>query len=198
MPKAVVVKDSKIHGKGVFALRDFCEGDLVLEIDDSHPVFDRNKLTSEQSKYKIDLFIDKDGKEKVVFARSPERYINHSCDPNVYVKTDLRSGIRKAYALREIREVEELTCGLFRQCLGEVGSASRMQLRKFQLSQNSQRKFLYVAERHSTQIDSNARRAIQEEIQRTIASAQITPHESTNGAGRIDADDRPTDNGHLC
>ncbi len=113
MPKAVVVKDSRIHGKGVFALRDFGEGDQVLEIDDSHPVFDRNKLTPEQSKYELDAFIDKDGKERVVLAPSPERYINHSCDPNVYVKTDLRTGIRKAYALRMIREGEELTWDYF-------------------------------------------------------------------------------------
>ena len=68
MPKAIVVKDSKIHGKGVFALRDFGEGDLVLELDDSHSVPDRSKLTPEQSKYEIDVFIDKSGNEKVVFA----------------------------------------------------------------------------------------------------------------------------------
>ncbi len=113
MSKAVVVKGSRIHGKGVFALRDFGEGDLVLEIDDSHLVIDRNKLTPEQSKYEIDVFIDKDGEERVVFAPSPERYINHSCNPNVYVKTDLHEGMRKAYALREIREDEELTWDYF-------------------------------------------------------------------------------------
>ena len=113
MSKAVVVKDSKIHGKGVFALRDFGEGDLVLELDDSHLVPDRSKLTPEQSKYEIDVFIDKGGNEKVVLAQSPERYINHSCDPNLLVKTDLRSGIRRVYALRKIRGGDEITWDYF-------------------------------------------------------------------------------------
>src|SRR2546426_853051 len=113
MPKAVVVKDSKIHGKGVFAIRDFGEGDLVLELDDSHAVPDRSKLTPEQSKYEIDVFIDKGGNEKVVLAQSPERYINHSCNPNLLVKTDLRNGIRKVYALRKIRRGRRNHMGLF-------------------------------------------------------------------------------------
>lgn len=81
MPKGVAVRDSRIHGKGVFALGDFSEGSLVLEIDDSHPVPDRSRLTPDQSKYEIDVFIDKDGKEKVVFMQSPENYINHSWTP---------------------------------------------------------------------------------------------------------------------
>ncbi len=113
MSEGVILRHSRIHGKGIFALRHFGEGDMVLEIDDSHPVRDRSKLTSDQSKYEIDVFIDKEGKEKVVFAPSPERYINHSCDPNLFVKTDMRSGIRRAYAFRDISEGEEITWDYF-------------------------------------------------------------------------------------
>lgn len=100
MSEGVAVRDSRIHGKGVFALRDFGKGDLVLEIYDSYPVPDRSKLTSDQSKHEIDVFIDKDGKEKVVVLPSPERYTNHSCDPNITSKTDMRNGIRMTYAQR--------------------------------------------------------------------------------------------------
>ena len=32
----VIVKDSKIHGKGVFALRDFKKGEVVIKWDTSH------------------------------------------------------------------------------------------------------------------------------------------------------------------
>ncbi len=99
---------SRIHGRGVFAVRDSKAGEVVVTLDDSHPVISRKELTPEQSKYEIDVFIDKGGHERVVFAGTPERYINHSCDPNLYVKTDVSSGIRTAYAVREIHHGEEL------------------------------------------------------------------------------------------
>ena len=75
------VRASKIHGRGVFAERGFLRGDVVLDIDDSDPVHDRGKLTPEQA-IVIDVFVDIDGKEKVTWMKSPERFINHSCDPN--------------------------------------------------------------------------------------------------------------------
>lgn len=93
---------------GAFASRTFGKGELVLEIDDSDVVPDRTELTPEQDKYEIDVFIDKDGNEKTTFMKSPERYINHSCDPNVYCKTDMKNGIRQIYAGRDIRDGEEL------------------------------------------------------------------------------------------
>ena len=34
----VTVKASEIHGTGVFAARDFAEGEIILEIDDSRVV----------------------------------------------------------------------------------------------------------------------------------------------------------------
>ncbi len=43
----------------------------------------------------------------VVLMQLPERYINHSCDPNTYVKTLL--GVRYVFALRDIADGEEIT-----------------------------------------------------------------------------------------
>jgi SET domain-containing protein len=106
--KVLVLQKSKIHGIGVFAIRNFNRGEMVLLIDDSDPVPDRSKLTPEQTIH-VDVFIDKDGKEKVVFMKSPEKYINTSCDPNLYSKTDMESGIRRAYAFRDIHDGEEIT-----------------------------------------------------------------------------------------
>jgi hypothetical protein len=40
--------------------------------------------------------------------QAPERYINHSCDPNTYVKTV--DGKRLVIARREISTQEEITC----------------------------------------------------------------------------------------
>lgn len=42
----------------------------------------------------IDVFIDKNRNEKFTFMKSPEKYINTSCDPNVNSKTEMKSGVR--------------------------------------------------------------------------------------------------------
>jgi len=102
------VRKSKIHGQGVFAKKAFLKGDLVLEIDDSDPVLDRGKLTPEQEIF-IDVFVTVDGKEKVTWMKSPERFINHSCDPNTFVQTDMKTGVRRVWALKNIGKGDELT-----------------------------------------------------------------------------------------
>jgi len=102
------VRESKLHGIGVFAGREFAKREVVLEIDDSDLVPDRSKVTAEQEIH-LDVFVGIDGKEKFTFMKSPEKYINTSCDPNVYSKTDMTSGIRRAYALKDIRKGEEIT-----------------------------------------------------------------------------------------
>jgi len=102
------VGDSKIHGRGVFANKAFLPGDMVLEIDDTDPVLDRGKLTPEEEIF-IDVFVTMDGEVKVTRMKSPEKFINHSCDPNNYVRTDMRSGVRRAWALKNIGIGDELT-----------------------------------------------------------------------------------------
>jgi uncharacterized protein len=98
----VFVKGSKIQGKGVFAAKSFQPGDEILEIDDSQVVEDESTLTAEDWAYNADFF---DG--KIVIMQEPERCINHSCDPNSYVKTI--QGVRKVYALKNITPDEEIT-----------------------------------------------------------------------------------------
>jgi uncharacterized protein len=104
------VRKSKIHGRGVFARKNFLKGDVLLEIDDSDILSDRSKqvLTPEQE-IQMDVFIDKNGRERIIFMKSPERFINHSCDPNVFTRTHMKSGIRRVCALKDIRKGEELT-----------------------------------------------------------------------------------------
>lgn len=44
---------------------------------------------------------------KVILMKEPERSINHSCDPNTYVKTI--NGVRRVLAMRGIKKGEEIT-----------------------------------------------------------------------------------------
>jgi len=101
--KNVVVKESRISGKGVFSTRGFKRGELILEMDDSHVVTDPSKLTKEQHKFELDYLAD----GEIVIMQTPERYINHSCNPNSYVKTV--NGIRGVFAMRDIKKGEEIT-----------------------------------------------------------------------------------------
>ncbi len=90
--KNVIVKESKISGKGVFSTRSFRKGEVILKIDDSHVVTDPSMLTKEQYEFELDYLAN----GKIVFMQAPERYINHSCDPNCYGKTV--NGVRKVFA----------------------------------------------------------------------------------------------------
>ena len=99
----VEVRESEIQGNGVYSLKDFNKDDVVLEIDDSDVVTEDTQLTEEQFKYHCDYI----GNGKVVLMKSPEVYINHSCNPNTYVKTI--DGVRKVIAMRDIKKEDEIT-----------------------------------------------------------------------------------------
>lgn len=101
--KKVIVKSSPIQGKGVYATVDIKKGNVVLEIDDSHVVTDPSKLTKEQNEYDCDYLEN----GKVILMQSPEKFINHSCDPSTYVKTI--NGVRKVLAMRDIKIGDEIT-----------------------------------------------------------------------------------------
>jgi SET domain-containing protein len=98
----VIVKSSPIQGKGVYSLKDFRKDEIILEIDDTHLVLDPKELTNEEYESHCDYFDD-----KVVLMQSPEVYINHSCNPNTYVKTI--DGIRNVLAMRDIKTGDEIT-----------------------------------------------------------------------------------------
>ena len=95
----VIVKHSKIHGKGVFAARDFKEGEVVTKWDTSKTITEDQlkKASTEEKKY-----ITKMG-DRIVVMQEPEKYVNHSCNPNTKVRNlcDV--------ALRDIKKGEEIT-----------------------------------------------------------------------------------------
>ena len=99
MNKNIIVKESPIQGKGVFAGRDYRKGEIVLIWDLT------NQITEEQYKR-----LPEDEKQYVaayqgryIVQQAPAKFVNHSCDANTYVKNfcDI--------AKRDIKEGEEIT-----------------------------------------------------------------------------------------
>lgn len=96
-------RPSPINGLGVFAERFFERGEIVMEIDDSRIVDEAHPLGPGEEIRHCDYLAG----GKVVLMQHPERHVNHSCDPNSYVKTT--SGRRFVIALRDIAAREEIT-----------------------------------------------------------------------------------------
>ncbi len=101
----VQVKHSPIHGLGVFAAEDLREGSRILHVDDSRVVTEENPLHKDEGEY--ERHCDYLAGGKVVLLQEPERYTNHSCDPNSFVKTV--DGVRYRFALRDVAAGEEIT-----------------------------------------------------------------------------------------
>ena len=97
--KNVIIKKSKIHGRGVFANRDFKKGDVVIKLDTSNIVSteDLKKMSVEELKRVFFM----DGKHRV--AQEPENCVNYSCDPNT-APIDFCD-----VAIRDIKKGEEIT-----------------------------------------------------------------------------------------
>jgi SET domain-containing protein len=102
----VVVKKSKIHGHGVFAARDFKKGEVVLpwNLDRVISKRQRDSLSIWRRHHTIYL-----GHGKYAILRSPERFVNHSCNPNTQVKNFCDVAIKK------IRKGEEVTGSYFQE-----------------------------------------------------------------------------------
>ena len=96
-------RPSPISGLGAFAERFFGKGELIMEIDDSRIVDEAHPLGPGEDARHCDYLAG----GKVVLMQPPECHINHSCDPNSYVKT--ASGLRLVIALRAIAKGEEIT-----------------------------------------------------------------------------------------
>lgn len=101
----VTVGESDIEGLGVFATRAFAAREEVMQLDDSRVVDDEHPLDPEKGELREHCDYLAGG--KVVLMPEPERYLNHSCDPNAYVRTV--DGVRRLVALRDVPAGRELT-----------------------------------------------------------------------------------------
>lgn len=97
----VTVKKSKIEGKGVFAECDFRKGEVVLRWDTSRVLTEKEagEIVDKEKKYVSFL------EDKCVLMQSPEKYVNHSCEPNT-AERNLCDVAR-----RDIKKGEEITIG---------------------------------------------------------------------------------------
>lgn len=97
----VVVKDSKIHGNGVYALRDFKKGECVIDWSKCSKELTKDqvdKLSKSEKRYVSCL-----SKNKWVLFDAPAKYVNHSCNPNTKAKDGCD------VAIRSIKKGEEIT-----------------------------------------------------------------------------------------
>ena len=100
----VEVREVKNKGKGIFSLKDFREGEHILDIageiietkdPPSYPEEIREHWAPIGKKGDVFLFIE---------PNSPWKYMNHSCDSNAGIVND-----RELIASRDIRKGEEIT-----------------------------------------------------------------------------------------
>ncbi len=101
----VEVKESRIQGLGVFALGRIAAGQRIRQINVVREITPEAPLRQELGE-RVDHCDYPDG--KVVLLGFPDRHINHSCDPNAYVRYE---GDRcYLCARRKIAAGEEITC----------------------------------------------------------------------------------------
>lgn len=101
----VRVAESDIEGKGVFAAEPVKPGDTVLVVDTSRRVTGEEPLRPEEGESEEHLAYLSGG--RVVLLPEPERHLNHSCDPNAFVRTV--EGETRVVARRRIEAGEEVT-----------------------------------------------------------------------------------------
>lgn len=99
MKPNVSIKKSKINKKGLFTTRGFKKGEVILKW---HPKIltkpEVDKLPENKKRC-----IDKIGKNKYFLHQAPERFVNHSCEPNSRTKN------KSDIAIRNIEKGEEIT-----------------------------------------------------------------------------------------
>ena len=100
MTKSIIVKSIRNKGKGVFSLKDFKKDEFIFRSTKGKLIKRQNisKLSRKEQNHTTEI---KSNIYELMI--SPAKYINHSCDPNSYVKGKFY------YAMKPIKEGEEIT-----------------------------------------------------------------------------------------
>ncbi len=126
--KSVEIRSSQIEGRGLYALRNFAPGEIVLRWDVSQLIAKDllESLPREERRY-LHPFDER----CLMIVQPPERYVNHSCNNNTEVRDFCD------VAIRPIATGEEITsdygadgsgskfvcrCGA-ENCRGVIGNA---------------------------------------------------------------------------
>ena len=96
----IEVKKSQIHGKGVFAKRNFKKGETIFKWNPKKLTKGESKKTPRNlQKYMIKI------KGQYYLMQPPERYVNHSCTPNAVAESKKFIDMAK----KNIKKGEEIT-----------------------------------------------------------------------------------------
>lgn len=97
----LVIGKGKLAGKGVFANRNFKKGEIVCH-------YNLKPLTTEEYKRlpKSEKMFTHTHWGQIYLYLEPERYVNHSKNPNTYQDLVKKCDI----ALKDIKEGEMITC----------------------------------------------------------------------------------------
>jgi hypothetical protein len=104
-PMCLEVRDSPIHGKGVFTTESIRKHSAISKVNIVREITDEKPLDPDNGELLHHCHWYPDG--TMVLVGEPHRYLNHSCAPNTFVYS-----VNRAYyllAMRDIRENEELT-----------------------------------------------------------------------------------------
>jgi len=97
---AIEIKTSPIDGQGVFALRDFLKGEIVIDWSKYSRILSWQEFLNLPEKEKQYVsFID----SKYILFLKPARFVNHSCQANTKVLNNAD------VAVRDIKKGEEIT-----------------------------------------------------------------------------------------
>lgn len=97
---SVTVKDSSIHGRGVFAARDILCGEVIIDwVDCTESLTECDVKKMPPDERKRVSFID----GKYILFKPPACWVNHSCDANA------RGANGRDVTIRAIKKGEEIT-----------------------------------------------------------------------------------------
>jgi uncharacterized protein len=95
----VEVRQSGIQGRGLYALRAFEPGDVVLRWDTSYTVPSDNLLSFSEDERRYMHPLDE---QRTMIVQPPERFVNHSCSNNTEVRDFCDVAIRRIEVGEEI------------------------------------------------------------------------------------------------
>ena len=108
--RRIQTRRSGVHGKGVFAVQDIAEGEVLVEYTGEvigwQEAQDRHPHDPLQPNHTFYFHVDEDHVIDAKFGGNSSRWINHSCNPNCYA--DEQGHRIFITALRNIKAGEEL------------------------------------------------------------------------------------------
>ncbi|MEI8006183.1 MAG: SET domain-containing protein-lysine N-methyltransferase [Bacteroidota bacterium] len=100
MEKLICVKETPRKGRGIFAVRDICKGEIISTFTGPRVKIERlDDFPPEVVDHLFNV-----GTDEYIMAREPEVRTNHSCDPNAGIVRDVC-----LIAMRDIQKDEEIT-----------------------------------------------------------------------------------------